>query len=261
MGMNNTEQSRSISDVVKFDDTVNIVGDLLKRADEFNHLDNDSRFIFAETMHLLAMTCESKSNSIEAHLKRVGIYSKQIARLTGLSSEEQSLVEILSTVHDIGNICIPTRIVKKSGALNWDEFSYIKLHTTTGGWLLRKAKSPFLVLAREVALFHHENWDGNGYPIGLKNQQIPLFSRIVSLADTFDALCSERPHKKAYPADAVADLLKKESGKKFEPQLVSVFVDNFDTFIELHKSLNDRSITTDWVLSGRDTNTFPCQQN
>ena len=135
-----------------------------------------------------------------------------------------------SALHDIGKIGISDAILHKPGKLSPEEFEEVKLHTGIGYELLRNSKSIFLVAGASIALYHHENWDGSGYPQGLAGEAIPLNSRIVSIVDVFDALVSDRPYKQAWTQEAALEFLTSQRGLKFDPQLVDLFIGNFSLF-------------------------------
>jgi len=131
-------------------------------------------------------------------------------------------------MHDIGKIGVPDTILMKPGKLTYAEFETIKTHTTIGAKILKNAKSEILRVAEEIALYHHEKWNGTGYPHGLSGDSIPLAARIVALADTFDALTSKRPYKDPYHYEVACDIIKKERGQHFDPVIVDLFLSNID---------------------------------
>ncbi|MFQ5600802.1 MAG: HD-GYP domain-containing protein [Candidatus Krumholzibacteriia bacterium] len=172
-----------------------------------------------------------------SHLERLRAYtsllSGELARLPRYrASLHPELVAVLphaSALHDVGKVGIPDRILQKAGRLTAQEFAVMKRHTTTGGHtlqeLLRRAPgNRFLALGREIALYHHERWDGSGYPFGLRADQIPLSARIVALADVYDALTSERPYKAAYTHEATRAHIISQSGTHFDPDVVEAFL-------------------------------------
>ena len=121
---------------------------------------------------------------------------------------------------------------------NNEKFELMKNHTILGSEILADSKAPCLLLARQIAISHHEKWNGEGYPYEIKGERIPVVGRIVALADVFDALTSKRPYKDPYPVDVACSLIKKESGRHFDPNVVNVFLKNIDRIVEIKKEIN-----------------------
>ena len=142
-----------------------------------------------------------------------------------LSMEESDLISFSSVMHDVGKIHIPDSILNKPGSLSDDEWKIMKTHTTAGERIL--GSKPFYETARRIARSHHERWDGNGYPDGLKGDSIPLEARIVTVADVYDALTNERPYKKAWPVEDALAEMEDLSGKLFDPEILKVFLRKF----------------------------------
>lgn len=156
-----------------------------------------------ETIFCLAKAAEYRDPETGAHILRMAHYSKLIARELGLSEAEQELLLAAAPMHDVGKVGTPDMILLKPGKLTEEEFSIMKQHAVIGYEVLNTSSSPLLKTAAEIARTHHEKFDGSGYPRGLKGADIPLFGRIVAVADVFDALTSERPYKKAWPVEDV----------------------------------------------------------
>ncbi len=171
----------------------------------------------------LGRAAEYKDNETGMHVKRMSHYSKLLARAVGLDEAYCDLILKASPMHDIGKIGIPDNILLKPGKLDKGEWEVMRTHPEIGAQIIGEHTNPLLRLAREIALTHHEKWDGSGYPRGLKSDEIPLPARIVAVADVFDALTTERPYKKAWTVDAALELLDKESGKHFDPIMVNAF--------------------------------------
>jgi putative two-component system response regulator len=150
-----------------------------------------------------------------------------------MSDEEAELILNASPMHDIGKIGIPDNILSKPGKLDAQERAIMEQHTLIGARIIGEHNTPLLDMARTVALTHHEKWDGTGYPRGIKGENIPLVGRIVAVADVFDALVSKRPYKKAWPAEKAVAVIKEESGKHFDPEVVKVFLANLNEIIKL----------------------------
>ncbi|MBD3421733.1 MAG: HD domain-containing protein [Chitinivibrionales bacterium] len=188
---------------------------------------------YNSTLHKLVAACEYRDQSIESHLLRLSKYSALLASKIGLSDDDMQELEFASQLHDVGKAGIPEKILMKPGKLNDEEFSVMRLHTIMGGNMLANQKSEMIKRAREIALYHHERWDGSGYPVGLKRKHIPISARIVHLMDNFDALTSKRPHKEPYPVDVASDIIQGQSEKAFDPGLVDVLQDNLDSIIRI----------------------------
>jgi HD-GYP domain-containing protein (c-di-GMP phosphodiesterase class II) len=142
-------------------------------------------------------------------------------------------------MHDIGKIGVPDHILQKEGPLTDEEFEIIKRHTVEGYDVLNCSHQPLFEVARTIAYSHHENWDGTGYPQGLKGEEIPREARITRIVDVFDALLTERPYKKPWPLEVVMEYMRKGKGDLFDPELLDLFMDNINEVIEIFWSLED----------------------
>jgi len=172
----------------------------------------------------LGKAAEYKDNETGLHVVRMSLYSKLLAEKV---SEDAKWIELLfdaAPMHDIGKIGIPDAILRKPGKLDADEWQIMMTHADIGGEILGDEEAELLILAKEVALNHHEKWNGKGYPQGLSGEEIPLSARIVAIADVFDALTSERPYKKAWSLEKTIALIKEEAGHHFDPSLVPLFL-------------------------------------
>jgi putative two-component system response regulator len=147
-----------------------------------------------------------------------------LARRLGFDEAQCELLLHASPMHDIGKIGIPDHILLKPGKLTAEEWEIMKTHTTIGAHILEGDDSELLNFAREIAISHHEKWDGGGYPHGLAGEAIPLSGRIVAIADVFDALTSERPYKKPWPVEEAVAYIREQSGSHFEPRIVKEFL-------------------------------------
>jgi putative two-component system response regulator len=177
-----------------------------------------------EILERLAMAAEHRDDQTGQHVKRVGHMSAVLARNLGLSPEQTDLIERAAALHDVGKIGIPDHILRKQGPLTPHEFEVIKSHPTIGANILSGGKFPLLRMAEEIALTHHERWDGKGYPRGLAGEAIPLSGRIVALADAFDAIISTRPYKRATPIEAAISEISAGAGTQFDPRVVEAFL-------------------------------------
>lgn len=180
-----------------------------------------------EAIYILGQAAEYRDQEDTAiHLKQMSDYSTILARAVGFSAERVEMIRFASPLHDIGKIAIRDHILRKPGRFTPEEFDDMKRHTLLGYEILKDAQSPTLQLAREIALTHHERWDGSGYPRKLKGEEIPVEARIVALADVFDALCTERAYKPPWPFERVVEHITGESGKHFDPGVVEAFKTN-----------------------------------
>lgn len=193
----------------------------------------------AEVIYKMGEIGETRSKETGNHVKRVAEYSRLLALLYGLSKESANKLFTASPMHDIGKVGIADSILKKPGKLTDDEFEIMKTHAEIGYSILKGSKREVLKAAAVVAHEHHEKWNGNGYPRGLKGEEIHIYARITSLADVFDALGSERCYKKAWDDERIFALLKEESGEYFDPKLVELFFDNFLEFDNIRVKYKD----------------------
>jgi putative two-component system response regulator len=177
-----------------------------------------------QVVQRLGRAAEYRDNETGLHIIRMSNISALLGREAGLSSYECDLLLNASPMHDIGKIGIPDYILLKPGKLEPAEWEIMKTHVQIGADLLSGDESDLMTMAHDIALTHHEKWDGSGYPNGLGAERIPMVGRIVALADVFDALTSERPYKAAWPVEKAIDLIKEERGKHFDPDLTDIFL-------------------------------------
>jgi putative two-component system response regulator len=182
------------------------------------------REAYEDMLMRLAITAEYKDPGAGGHIRRVSEYSIAIARALGLPEEEIDVLRYASMMHDIGKIGIPNAILDKNGALTAGERKEIEEHTIIGSRIFANSSSPIVTASGEIALTHHEKYDGSGYPRGLKGEAIPLYGRIVSIADYFDAFVSERSYKKAWDFDDAMRDIESKSGTFFDPKLVKAMI-------------------------------------
>jgi putative two-component system response regulator len=198
-----------------------------------------------EILNHLAVVSEYQDDDTGQHTQRIGALAALVARSLGQSEEQTELLQLAAPLHDIGKVGVPNHILLRADKLMPSEYEIMRSHTTVGGEIFAKSKFPVLRLAREIALYHHERWDGTGYPQRLKGDQIPLSARIVAIADAFDALTHGRPYKKAVSFEEAKREIRSESGNQFDPRLVGVFLKAVTTqvFQDLNnmKPRNDES--------------------
>ena len=171
----------------------------------------------------LAQAAEFRDDETGEHTYRVGELAAQIAERMGYPEKMVNMIRLVAPLHDIGKIGIPDSILLKAGKLSSDEWELMKTHATIGAKILSGSQSSLLKMAEEIAQTHHERWDGHGY-FGLKGDQIPITGRIVSIADEFDALIHDRPYKKAWTVENAVSEIRSQSGEKFDPQVVDIFL-------------------------------------
>nr|WP_241697672.1 HD domain-containing phosphohydrolase [Mariprofundus sp. NF] len=198
-------------------------------------LQESLRKAYLETLARLGYAAEYKDEDTFKHIQRIRYSSKILSRELGFSTEEQESIFHASAMHDVGKVGVPDAILGKNGKLDDDEWVKMKAHSNKGASILRGSDTEILKLSEEIALHHHEKWNGNGYPDGLKGEDIPLAARIVAVADVFDALVNERPYKNAWPLQDALSLIKNEKGEHFDPQVVDAFFNCLDEILEIQK--------------------------
>ena len=199
----------------------------------------ESRAREKEMVIRLSRAAEHRDPETGQHLLRMANYSRLIACELGLSEAEQELILEAAPMHDIGKVATPDAILLKQGKLTDDEFSIMKQHAATGYSILSGSDSLLIRTAATMALSHHEKFDGTGYPKNLKGEEIPLFGRIIAVADVFDALTSARPYKKAWKLEDAVQFLKDQSEKHFDPKCVSAFLNAWEDVLTIHAQYQD----------------------
>lgn len=207
-----------------------------------------------EIVQRLGQAAEYRDNETGNHIIRMSKMCMQLGQLAGMNKDQAELLLQTSPMHDVGKIGIPDSILLKPGKLDADEWAKMKQHTVIGARLLDGHSSDMMLMAKSIALSHHEKWDGSGYPYGLKGIDIPLVGRIAAVADVFDALTSSRPYKDPYPVEKALEIIKAGRGNHFDPELVDLFFLHLDDFLAIKESLQDENQqnVTKVVLSERD---------
>jgi putative two-component system response regulator len=177
-----------------------------------------------EELERLALAAEYRDDETHRHTQRVAILAERLARELALDDGILGTIRLAAPLHDVGKIGIPDRILLKPGRLTVEEFDEMKTHTTIGARILGESRFPILHMGREIALTHHERWDGSGYPIGLSGEAIPISGRIVAVADVFDAITHARPYKEAFPPEHAIAEITRASGTQFDPGVVDAFL-------------------------------------
>ncbi len=207
-----------------------------------------------EIIYRLGRAAEYRDNETGDHIIRMSKMGQLLGTLAGMPESQADLFVTASPMHDIGKIGIPDRILLKPDKLDREEWEIMKKHTTIGADLLAGHNSELMVTARDIALTHHEKWDGSGYPNRLSGENIPLIGRLAGVVDVFDALSTKRPYKDAYPTEKVISIIKEERGRHFDPVLTDLFLDNIDKFLIIHKkfTIDEEMASSDYKLSKRD---------
>ena len=214
---------------------------LQKKADETSRIQEEIIVSFAEIT-------ENKSGQTGQHIRRVAEYSKIIAEELGFGESEVQMIGLASTMHDIGKLIVPSEILDKPGRLNDDEFAVIKTHTTYGAALLSRVEGDIMQLSRTIALEHHERFDGKGYPLGKQGRAISRESRIVAVADVYDALTSRRSYKKAWDPKDAYDEIVKNAGSQFDLNVIDAFKKGYDRIEAVRQRYADKDTVEDEQL-------------
>lgn len=187
----------------------------------------------------LGRAAEYKDNETGLHVIRMSHYAREIALMAGMGEADAEELFNAAPMHDVGKMGIPDAILQKPGKLTPEEWDIMKQHARIGAEIIGDDNSSLLQMASRIALYHHEKWDGSGYPNGLIGDTIPIEARIVALADVFDALTSKRPYKEAWSIEDTTHYIVAESGKQFDPDLVAAFQIALPNIIEIRAQLLD----------------------
>ncbi len=200
---------------------------------------------------VLARVASVRDEQTGRHTVRMAHYAAAIANAYGFTLEQQEQLLAAAPLHDLGKVAVPDEVLGKTGAFNEEERRLMRRHTTVGYELLRHEPSPVLQLAAEIALSHHEHWDGSGYPLGLSRDQIPISARIVAVADVFDALTTIRPFRQDWLMQRARDVIVSDAGGQFDPEVVAAFGKAFPELVRLKQHFDGAEvcISTDDPLS------------
>jgi HD-GYP domain-containing protein (c-di-GMP phosphodiesterase class II) len=190
---------------------------------------------YQDTVIRLAMAAEFRDGDTGAHLRRISRYAEVIAKNMGIPADRAALIKLATPMHDIGKVGIPDRVLLNQGKLNDDEWHIMQTHPEMGFEILKESHSELLEMAAEIALAHHERFDGSGYPKGLRGDEIPLEARVVAVADVFDALTTVRPYKLGYSVEESIEKMKKDVGTHFDPRVFNALLKGLDEI----KSIKD----------------------
>lgn len=195
-----------------------------------------------ELVTRLSRAAEFRDSETGAHVNRMTHYALHIAENLGLERDQQELLFEAAPMHDIGKIAIPDNILLKPGRFTPEEFQVMKTHSQLGHDILHGSESEVICAGAEIALTHHEKFNGEGYPRGLKGKDIPLFGRIVAVADVFDALTSDRVYKKGWLIDDAVTMIREESGRHFDPDCVQAFFKRWERVLEIKEQFGDEPL-------------------
>jgi putative two-component system response regulator len=198
---------------------------------------------FEEALHMLMRAAEYRDGETGAHVRRISYCTKSLAVFLGMDEQYCETIFLASPMHDIGKIGIPDHILLKPGALNPDEWEAMQTHTTIGAEILAGGSSPYMQMGVEIALSHHECWDGSGYPHQLAGEDIPLSARIMSICDVYDALRSERPYKPGYGHAESINIIrngdKRITNSHFDPEVMDTFLSKDSDFAEIYDAMSN----------------------
>ncbi len=206
----------------------------LVRAVRLEQSYRDAVFMLGEAGHF-------NDNDTGVHIWRMAAYSRALAKSWGWEEYQCELLELAAAMHDMGKIGVPDAILRKPGQLTPDEWAIMQSHTRVGHEILSKSDAPLFKMAAEIALRHHEKWDGSGYPDGLAGTAIPESARIVIIADVFDALSMTRPYKQAWLIDDILRYMREQSGSLFDPELLEHFLSILPAILAIQTQWNNRA--------------------
>jgi len=192
---------------------------------------------YLETIFTMTRAAEHKDDDTGAHVQRISYYSRDFSRLLGMDEAFVDDIFFASPMHDIGKIGIPDHILLKPGGFTPEEWEVMKSHAAMGNHILGNSESRYLRMGAEIAINHHERWDGGGYPQGKRGEEIPLSARIMNICDIYDALRSKRPYKPAFDHEKTVDIITKGDGRTepghFDPVLLAAFAKNHESFRDI----------------------------
>ena len=197
--------------------------EVTRRTEELEHAFERIRAASLETIYRLSMAAEYRDEDTGEHLKRMSRYSAAVARRMGLDENTIETILYAAPMHDVGKIGIPDLILMKPAELDPAEWEIMKQHTVIGANILKGSDAEVIRMGETIARYHHEKWDGSGYPEGLKGAEIPIAARITAIADVFDALTSKRPYKKAFSVKKSLAMIKEAKQSHFDPDVTDAF--------------------------------------
>jgi putative two-component system response regulator len=229
---------------------------VIKRTAELNHALERIKAASLDTIYRLSVASEYKDEDTGAHIRRMSRYSAAVARQMGLDENTVETILYAAPMHDLGKIGIPDRILLKPGKLDPPEWEIMKQHPAIGASILKGSDAEFIRLGENIAMSHHEKWDGSGYPNSLKGIEIPVAGRIAAIADVFDALTSKRPYKEPFSVDKSLAIIRKGNGSHFDPDVVEAFFAVQDEILAIKKQYDDVDQNTSKAVVQR-INSYP----
>ena len=220
-----------------------LVSDLGKMYQERNDALREVVAAHQDTLYKLALAAEYKDDDTGVHIVRIGVLAEALALALGQSRTWSAMLRKAAPMHDIGKIGIPDAILKKPGGFTADERVVMNRHPEIGAEILGQSRVPLFQMAAEISLFHHERFDGKGYPRGIAGTDIPLVGRIVSVVDFFDALSMTRCYRPAFFDEQVKSMLLDERGNAFDPRVVDALMDDWESFVALRDRVTESRIT------------------
>ncbi|GAB2993492.1 DUF3369 domain-containing protein [Psychrosphaera aestuarii] len=228
------------NDVLRYDtEILEIFCKNISIAIENIRLNDELKRTQEEIVYSICEVAETRSKETGNHVRRVALYSKLIGEKYGLDKEQVEQLFLAAPLHDVGKIGIPDSVLNRPGKLEGENWEVMKTHAQIGESVLLSSNLPIMEAASIVAAQHHENFDGSGYPRGLKGNDIHIYGRIVALADVFDALMNARCYKPAWDLQQVDALLNEERGNKFDPHLVDIYFNHKEEFLKIHQQYSD----------------------
>jgi putative two-component system response regulator len=212
---------------------------------------------YRDAIYMLGEAGHFNDNDTGEHIWRMAEYSAALAAACGWNDNDSHLIGLAAPMHDTGKLGIPNAILRKPAKLDATEWEIMKTHSRIGHDILAKSDAPLFKMAAEIALLHHEKWDGTGYPLGLAGNAIPESARIIALADVFDALTMKRPYKENWSVEKALETMKAASGKHFDPRLLDIFISISPKILQImekwgtQESANEtlHSISGQWQLA------------
>lgn len=195
---------------------------------------------YIEAIHMLGVASEFRDTDTGVHIYRMSAYSSALAAACGWNAVACRDLKLAAMMHDLGKLAIPDAILLKPGKLDAAELEIIRSHSKVGHDILAQGSADIFQMAASIALYHHERWDGSGYPCGLVGEEIPEAARIVAIADVFDALTMQRPYKEAWPIERALNTLKESAGSHFEPRMVERFNEILSEIMVIKKHWDER---------------------
>ena len=219
--------------------------DLNRNFQQLKFAHKDLQEAYLETTRRLVIAAEYKDEGTAAHIIRMSRYCTLLAERLGLPQRDIENIPYASPMHDVGKIGIPDSILMKPGKLTDEEMAVMKRHATIGEKILSNSEADVIKMGAQIALTHHEKWNGEGYPLGLGGEKIPLCGRIAAVADVFDALGSQRPYKEALPMGKTLEIMKEGRGSHFDPNILDVLTSNLDDFLKIKADVDKAAETSD----------------